>query len=266
MHQCHKIIILILFLIYSLYYKKVKKSLIYIQGMLLVVKNFTFVFSLLMSSSLSFAAETSKLSLVESTFNEKYNSDVPVSGRILSGFMMDSVNKQSNMFLDIPNETVGIICLQVQSKDGSYFSSNEYQITDSTVNGAISPDYPTKYDEIIKTFDNNELAMLSFQGSCKQKKVNNLLIASRGADLLTTNVVFFINSGRSDVFLNLKDLNGKNNTIQCFRIKNGKRTAYDTECKVSLEEIKIAKGKVSILRRKSGRMFPSIKLNIRLQS
>ena len=231
-----------------------------------MVKNFTFIFSVLIFSSLSFSAETSKLNLVESTFNEKYNSDVPVSGRVLSGFMMESVKKPTNMFLDIPNQTSGIICLQVQSKDGSYFSSNEYQITDNTVYGVISPDYPTEYAEIINIFNHNELAILSFQGSCEQKKVNNLLIASRGDDLLTSNVVFFINSGRSDVFLNLKDLNGKNNIIQCFRIQNGKRTAYDTECKVSLEEIKIAKGEVSILRRKSGRMFPSIKLNIKLQS
>jgi hypothetical protein len=234
--------------------------------MLLVVKNVIFIFSFLIYSNLSFSAEASKLNLVNSTFNEKYNSDVPVSGRVLSGFMLESINKPTDMFLDIPKTTAGIICLQVQSKDGSYFSSNEYQITDNTVHGVISPDYPTEYAEIINVFNHNELAILSFQGSCEQKKVNNLLIASRGDTLLSNNVVFFINSGRSDVFLNLKDKNGKNNTVQCFRIQNGKRTAYDTECKVSLDKIKMAKGKVSILRRKSGRMFPSIKLNIKLQS
>lgn len=213
-----------------------------------------------------YAVEDSKLTLVEPLFKEKYSSNVPVSGRVISGIMTRSNKSNHQFFIDLPALEKDTICFRVQSKDGTYFASNEYKITDKSFAGKISPEYPTQYQDILEGFDASELALLAFVGSCSEKKLNNVLVSSRSSETSSDDVVILVSSGRSDVFLSTLADNGKRKSLKCKRLIKGKRTAYDTECSVKVKDLVLGTNELSIIRRKGGRMLPSVKFNVIVSS
>lgn len=219
------------------------------------------VFCLLVNTVLV-AGEDTALTLVSKNFNEKFNSNVPVSGRVVSGVMQASPSKLSALKINLAKLNSNVICLKVQSRDGTYFSSNEYNVVNNENTGLITPEYPTQYEDILSSFTENELGVLAYEGKCSDRKLKNVLLASRGNNIENDEVVIFVSSGRSDVFFTTKTSTGKKKTIKCSRIEEGKRTAYDTECKVNRDLLPLSVNEISILRRKSGRMLPSIKFNL----
>ena len=226
------------------------------------MKRIIFAFQLLVITFSTHAIENTKLTLVEPQFTEKYNSDVSVSGRVISGIMTRSNAAGSQFFIDLPTLEKGTICFRVQSKDGTYFASNEYEISDKTYAGKISPEYPTQFKSILENFKTSELALLAFVGSCSEKKLKNVLISSRSSETHLEDVVVLVSSGRSDVFLSTLADNGKRKSLKCNRLIKGKRTAYDTECSVKIKDLLLGTNELSIIRRKSGRMLPSVKFNV----
>lgn len=224
------------------------------------MKNLLVFFCCLFINSTTIAKSSSPLSLINENFNEKFNSNVPVSGRVISGVMQSSKSVLSNIKVNLTNLNTNIICLKVQSRDGTYFSSNEYRVNEKA-KGLITPEYPTKYEEVLTSFSDNELAILAFEGECSDRKLNNVLISSRHN---TTNdkVIVYVSSGRSDVFINTIMPKGKKKTTKCMRIENGKRTAYDTECIIDVKYLLNESNEVSILRRKSGRRLPTVRFNL----
>lgn len=216
------------------------------------------------------ALEKNQLPLKEKKFQESYSSNVPVSGRVVSGVIFRSdINKLGAMAILQPVAVSGDICLKVQSKDGTYFSSNQYTTSQQKDEVVLYPEYPTRYEDILNDFNVQELALLAFEGSCSQHNPGNILLTSRNVmeDFdQNGDVVLFISSGRSDVFLSLNKINNKRETVRCQRIKKGQRTAYDTECSVSFSKLKDSTGEVTIVRRKLGKVLPSVKLNLKWES
>jgi len=230
------------------------------------MKRIIYAFQWLVISFSIHAADDLKLTLVEPQFKEKYSSNVPVSGRVISGVMMRSIKSTNQFFIDLPTLETETICFRVQSKDGTYFSSNEYKITDKGFAGKISPEYPTQYQDILEGFNASELALLAFVGSCSEKKLNNVLVSSRSNETSPGFVVILVSSGRSDVFLSALAANGKRKSLKCKRLIKGKRTAYDTECSVKVKDLVLGTNELSIIRRKGGRMLPSVKFNVIVSS
>ena len=209
------------------------------------------------------AQAQSTLPLVQESFNEKYNSNVPVSGRVIAGIMFRSAidhHNELSIFL-APTES-DLICFKVQSKDGTYYSSNEYKIPKSGISGSISPEYPTKYNKLLNEFDETELALLAFSGSCDSKQIDTILISARTQTDIQDDVVILVSSGRSDVFLITEQESGKKNTTKCKRIIEGKRTAYDTQCVIEVNSLLEGTNELSIIRRKPTGNMPSVKFNV----
>lgn len=207
------------------------------------------------------AENAHSLKLENKSFNEVYSSNVPVSGRVIAGLMLKT-NHLGEFNINLPVIDGDSICFRVQSQDGTYRSINQYKVVDKNTTGIISPDYPTQYNELLASFSSSELAVLAFEGNCSDKKITNVLIASRGALDVKQDVIILVSSGRSDVFFTTKSINGRKKTTKCKRIEQGKRTAYDTLCKVGFESFIVGENDVSILRRKSGRMLPPVKFKI----
>jgi len=213
-------------------------------------------------SNYLYAQSSKPLKLAKETFHEEFNEDVPVSGRVIAGIIAKSSGTLSNLQVNLLDASSETMCLRVQSIDGTYYSSNEYRITDKKFKGLISPDYPTKYNEILSGFEGNELAILAFAGTCNKKKVKDVYVSAQNSNFAKNTITVLVSSGRSEVFLNNKNINGKRKTIKCNRIEQGKRTAYDTECNLSVELLNKGVNNIAVLRRKSGRMLPSVNFNV----
>ena len=115
---------------------------------------------------------------------------------------------------------------------------------------------------MLSGFEGSELAILAFAGSCNEKKVSNVYISAKNMDFAKNTITVLVSSGRSEVFLSNKNKEGKKKAIKCRRIEQGKRTAYDTECNLDVEKLNEGVNNIAVLRRKSGRMLPSVKFNV----
>lgn len=216
----------------------------------------------LLFSNFLYAQSAKPLELAKDTFHEEFSENVPVSGRVIAGIIAKSSGKLSNLQVNLLESSSESMCLRVQSIDGTYYSSNEYRITDKSFKGLISPDYPTKYNDLLSEFEGSELAILAFAGSCNEKKVNDVYISAKNSDFAQNTITILVSSGRSDVFVSNKNKDGKKTTLKCIRIERGKRTAYDTECNLGVEQLNEGVNSIAVLRRKSGRMLPSVKFNV----
>ncbi len=194
----------------------------------------------------------------ENTFSEHFSSNVPVSGNILVGAMYASAASSNNFYLDTTPD-VSHFCFKVASIDGTYVSENDYTVTDEIENDASTSvlEYPTKFQTILEGFDTEQLAPLATTGTCSDQRYQHVLLSSRSENMESTDVLFMVSSGRSEVFMQLKSSQGDRIKARCNRVEEGKRTSYDTICKVSATELSDDVYNAQIARRKNGRSLPA---------
>jgi hypothetical protein len=148
-------------------------------------------------------------------------------------------------------------CLSVTSIDGTYVSKNDYEIMNvpNNLKKFTLISYPTKYKDVMAGFNNQELAVLATVGSCQDGRAEKVLLTSK-SNTNHTKILFMINSGRSEVFMQLKTAEGAIYEPFCKRIEQGKRTAYDTLCELESDRFLVGSHTATILRRKNGRTLP----------
>jgi len=208
------------------------------------------------------AAKEPSLKLIDSQFSEKYSTNVPVSGRVLAGLAINS-DQLSGLSIFIPTSNDNEqICMRVLSRDGTYSSLNQYLVPKSLPSGFQSVEYPSDFMDVITGFSKSDLAVLAYPGQCKGNPVNQLYLAARGVAKRGDTATIFVSSGRSEVFLRVLNKNETSGMTRCKRIQQGKRTGYDTLCHVDLSKLLNGKNDISLMRRKSGRMLPSVKFSI----
>jgi hypothetical protein len=221
-----------------------------------------FIWVALVFGAIGLNAESAKLKLSKEIFSEQYSSNVPVSGRVIAGLML-SQSQSANIFsIYMPKSEKKFFCLRVLSRDGTYSSTNQYLLESNTTGDFLQADYPTKYADLLSKYSETELAVLAYTGKCEANKVTDILVSTRGSQADSKDAMILVSSGRSDVFLNIPLKVGGKKTIKCKRIEDGKRTGYDTSCKVNLSLLTTGTNELSLLRRKSGRMLPSVKFNL----
>ena len=75
-------------------------------------QQFIYWFCLFFISSVH-AGNTSQLQLDDNSFNENFNSNVPVSGRVIAGLMLE-VKGEGGFFINLPAIESDSICFRVQ--------------------------------------------------------------------------------------------------------------------------------------------------------
>ncbi|GAB3000620.1 hypothetical protein [Psychrosphaera aestuarii] len=197
----------------------------------------------------------------EGQFKEHFSSNVPVSGNVLMGAVYSTATLGNNFFLNIAND-VSHVCFKVASIDGTYVSENDYNTASiSATDSTILLDYPTKFTKIVNNFSNEQLAPLATTGSCSDQRYQHVLLSSRSDTVESSDVLFMVSSGRSEVFMQLKH-NNVRIKANCKRLESGKRTSYDTICKVPAASLVEDKYSAQIVRRKNGRSLPPTKFTI----
>jgi len=208
------------------------------------------------------AAQEPSIKLLDDQFSEQYSTNVPVSGRVLAGIAINSdILPGLSIFIPHTNDNEQI-CMRVLSRDGTYSSLNQYQVPNNLKEGFQSVEYPSEFMDVISSFSESDLAVLAYSGQCKDNPVNELYLSARGEPKNSDKVTIFVSSGRSEVFLRIPNENSTTDMIRCKRIQQGKRTGYDTQCHIGLSKLLTGKNEISLIRRKSGRMLPSVKFSI----
>jgi hypothetical protein len=201
--------------------------------------------------------------LTSGKFKEHYSSDVPISGKVLVGILIESSNKNSGFFVR-SNLVNTLFCFRVMSIDGTYASENEYVLNakaiDASEQGLVEVEYPTQFQKILNDFEDYELALLATEGECDSSG-NVHYFATKDQVQNNDKIRFLISSARSQVFMRLKS---KEHSLRpsCTRIEEGKRTAYDTICEISLTSLTSADYIADIVRRKSNRKLPDTNFNL----
>lgn len=247
-----------------------KKNNVYPQASVILLKLQTMQVALILLFSLILAlnsAYAQVVPLANEDFTEHYSSDVPVSGKVLVGILIESKNVNSRFFVKSSAGT-NLFCFQVNSIDGTYFSENEYLLTSTeklaNEQGLVEVEYPTQFKKILKEFGDNELALLATEGSCDSQS-NLHFVATKDKIENSDKVRFLISSARSQVFMRLKS-NIQSIQPTCARIEEGKRTAYDTICEINLSELVSESFDGQIIRRKNNRTLDNVNFSLSIAS
>lgn len=222
----------------------------------------TFTLALIMTVVNYTTVWAEPLTVSPTQFSEQLSANVPVSGRVLAGVAIANSGSSNFSFLLPAQTSEEQFCFRVISQDGTYSSENLYPTIMMESKSFVGADYPSKYLGELAAFNRHELALLATPGSCENTDNSKVLLTARGNAELDSEVIVFVSSGRSDVYLRVPTENERKKTIKCERIEEGSRTAYDTTCSLSIDELNKGTNEISLMRRKSGRTMPTVSFNI----
>lgn len=198
---------------------------------------------------------------------ERFTEEAAVSGRVVAGVLAGSASASDALALYASTARASDdICVRVISRDGLYWSENTFTWPDGADSGVIPLEYQSRYREKLAGYDAKDLAILGYEGDCRQVPDGPVLVAARGADWQQPATLdILVNSGRSDTFAVLTNLVNGPKTLACQTITAGRRTGYDTVCTVPLAETP-DNGllEIRIMRRRFDRMMPATSLVVHL--
>jgi len=198
---------------------------------------------------------------------ELLSDEVPVSGRVVAGVSISGVPSDGGMSLyAAADDTLNTLCIQVMSRDGRYWSENEFRSEPAGVGGTIRVNYESNHANDLLDLGSDNIAVLSFPCSDGDPTIYlpGLFGKQPGGELA---LQVYVNSARTDTFLRVMR-EESNETIKCRRFTEGRRTGYDAVCRAPLTEADLATRQLNlkIYRRKYDRSLPPESLTVRLPS
>ena len=169
---------------------------------------------------------------------------VPVSGQVLLGVRgvgaaLETGGPQATSLAQLrllvpATRAYEDVCLQVTSRDGRYRAQNTFRLPAGRSRASVRVVYPTQHAAIFAEAGTQTIAFLARPGPCErqdeQRSLVVVLAASEVAEIGPISI--FVNAGRDDAFVTARDGMGKDQSERCARIREGARTAFDTECRI----------------------------------
>ena len=214
--------------------------------------------------TLHVSAQESLAQLKGEDFHESLTEEASVSGRVIAGVVSSDTQAAHELSLFSSRARNGEdICVRVVSRDGLYWSENTFRWPSDSDTDAVRLQYKSRYD--LSRYGSMDLSILGYEGDCNEAQSGPVLIAARGESRgLPNSLDLFVNSGRSDTFAVLTSPENGVRTIECARIREGRRTGYDTICKVPIVDSDTGNLPIRIMRRRFDRMMPPTELVVRL--
>lgn len=202
--------------------------------------------------------------LKDRELQESLTREASVSGRVVAGVLSADASADDSLFLfSSPARASGDVCVRVISRDGLYWSENTFRWPSNSQSEVVRLQYQSRYD--LNSYRKLDLAVLGYEGDCSEVREGPVLIALRGKDhALPESLDILVNSGRSDTFAVLTNLSAGPRTVACRPITDGRRTGYDTICRVPVADSGSENLVVKILRRRFDRMLSPTELVLRL--
>jgi hypothetical protein len=197
---------------------------------------------------------------------EVYKDDVPVSGRVVAGLSMAGVPLPGTLAL-LPRQDVGggQVCVQVMSRDGRYWAENNFLLPGGIVDGPVRLQYESRYSDELNAAQADDLALLSYLGGCGDQNTREYVLTSR--DKLSDgerSLVIYVNSARADTYAGIVNRAKREKPQKCRRITEGRRTGYDTICRIALQDADAELGalQVKVFRRKYEKNLKPVELRV----
>ena len=200
-------------------------------------------------------------------FQEGYLDEANVSGRVIAGVTLTGYTSSAMLSLRPPVSAAGSsVCVQVMTRDGRYWSKNTCQLPGSINSSPVALEYPSEYQDFLAQQKFGDLAVLGSPRECGDTDTGTMFLSSTDDNKDTEPVVsIFVNSGRSDTYLSVKNDANKRRPVRCQAIQEGRRTAYDTICSIKLNELAEAPEEldIKIIRRRYERMLPATEFTLK---
>ncbi|HKL25336.1 MAG TPA: hypothetical protein VJ910_03835 [Desulfuromonadales bacterium] len=200
-------------------------------------------------------------------FQESFQDEAPVSGRVVAGVLLTGSAADQALSLAPPRTAAGSsICIQVLSRDGRYWAENTFELPGTMGTGPVRLEYPSQHRSFLQQLGFGELAILGTAGECGASTGTNLYLAGTMPEPGKASASVFVNSGRADTYIAIKNLPDSRRPTRCRTIEEGRRTGFDTICPINLE----VNGplpenlEVRILRRRYERMLPPTEFTLLL--
>ena len=181
---------------------------------------------------------------------ESFSDTVKVSGSFLLGLQYKSDTKIDKLNVLFPENTKGILCVKISSIDGRYKALIEHKLL-LPVSGLTQLNFPSNYQEELKDYNSDELAVLASLGaSCDEVDVE-LLVTSWNTHIDGKNVVLLI---RSDARKDVVYVPESTEKFKCKKFINKYKVTYDKYCE--LKGIDISKVSELTIKRKNLQEIP----------
>ncbi len=201
-------------------------------------------------------------------FQERYLDEAPVSGRVIAGVTLTGNATSGLLSMMPPRSAAGrSVCVQVMTRDGRYWSRNTFELPDPVSTAPVALEYPSAHQAFLTQLKSGELAVLGSAGECDKSATDTVFLTSAGNNTGDEPVVsIFVNSGRSDTYLSIKNDAAKRRPTRCQTIEEGRRTGFDTICRIKLDELAATPESlhIRIIRRRYERMLPPTEFTLYL--
>ncbi|RRQ22350.1 hypothetical protein [Thiohalobacter thiocyanaticus] len=215
-------------------------------------------------------AETPVAQLAQRPFNELFQDEAPVSGRVVAGVLVTgSTSVNALNLMPPPSYAGGSVCIQVMSRDGRYWSENTFTLPERIDATRVALEYPSRHEAFLHGLDFGELAILGTAGECGSGGVDTLLLSGvQPSEERAPSISIFINSGRADTYISVSNVDEHRRPSRCRKIEQGRRTGFDTVCRIDLVELTPLHQSldVRVLRRRYERMLPPTEFTLLLPS
>lgn len=214
------------------------------------------------------SAQTPLARLKTHPLQESYLDEAPVSGRVIAGVTLAGHSSSTVLSL-LPPVTAagGNVCVEVMTRDGRYWSKNTFQLPASISVTPVVLEYPSDHQDFLKQQKSGDLAVLGSARECSETDAGTVFLSSTGdAGPGEPVVSIFVNSARSDTYLSVTNDANKRRPARCEIIQEGRRTGYDTICRINLSELAEPAGSlaIKIVRRRYERMLPATEFTLKL--
>lgn len=184
------------------------------------------------------AEQSDQVVLVGNDLAEVLHKSAQISGVRLVGAALKPLAQAENLYWSahLPSAWAGQdLCVSMLTSDGLYEARNTYRISDTWGGGAITVEYPTRYQRKIFDLAEDEFGIMASLGSCDQNKTDAVLpVTWRGSAPENRIVRLFINSFRADeVYLFVGD-DPAAEPVLCQPPKAQFTTAFDFLCEFGL--------------------------------
>lgn len=196
-------------------------------------------------------------------FQESVQEEVKVSGTVIVGVASTGVLDGAVLMRGfvVPGESSSV-CLTVRSRDGVYFSRNEFEVPGGVPAGAtgivLSLDR-TKHQTLLTGYHDDDVAVAATSGACGSG--DETWLVPRTVDGMSETVDVLVNGfGATAVFY----ATASGGSGDCTEFVDGRRTSYDFRCRVPRGQLDGGKQKIRIERERYGRPLPGVSFDVAL--
>ncbi len=194
---------------------------------------------------------------------ENYSPLISVSGSPRAGVMIGNTDEplaRGKIWVTLPQQSSGMLCVSIQSRDGRYSADIEAQL-DRRLAGDYELNFDTEYKDELSGQQGTYLGMLATVREDCEGEIRSVLLSRWEEERATNQVSVLINSARLQTSLLIPQADGQERTVNCNPLDETPLVAFDKKCVFEISDSDRLSDTM-ILRRRFRSYLPPISLPI----